>query len=101
MIWSGTADGEVIVLGGEDHKTGQVVETVDGLSYIGPIKKRQFVATGFAGNGMTFGTVAAIMARDYIAGRNNGWEETFAPDRVALAAVVCRVPASGLRRGME
>ena len=47
MIWSDTAepfhylqvnrttDGVAIVWGGEDHKTGQVVETVDGLPYIG------------------------------------------------------------------
>jgi glycine/D-amino acid oxidase-like deaminating enzyme/nitrite reductase/ring-hydroxylating ferredoxin subunit len=129
MIWSDTAepfhylrvdqtdDGDVIVLGGEDHKTGQVeetgdcfarleetlsslvpearishrwsgqvVESVDGLPYIGPDKEDQFVATGFAGNGMTFGVVAAIMARDHITGQHNGWEETFSPSRVEIAA---------------
>lgn len=134
MIWSDTAepfhylrvdrteDGNVIVLGGEDHKTGQmedtgdcfsrleevlsrlvpearvshrwsgqVVETVDGLPYIGPDKEGQFVATGFAGNGMTFGVAAAIMARDHITGQHNGWEETFAPSRVKIAATTAYI----------
>jgi Rieske Fe-S protein len=129
MIWSDTADpfnylrvdrteeGDVIILGGEDHKTGQlvetadcferleqrlakiapdavishrwsgqVVETVDGLPYIGENADGQFIATGFSGNGMTFGVVAAMMARDYLTGRKNGWEETFNPSRVELAA---------------
>ena len=39
--------------------SGQVVETNDGLPLIGETAKRQFAATGFAGNGMTFGTLAA------------------------------------------
>jgi len=33
--------------------TGQVVETPDGLPYIGETAEHQFTATGFAGNGMT------------------------------------------------
>ena len=37
-----------------DHRwSGQVVETPDGLPYIGEIADGQFVATGFGGNGMT------------------------------------------------
>ena len=42
--------------------SGQVIETNDGLPYIGTIAERQFVATGFSGNGMTFGTLAGMMA---------------------------------------
>ena len=53
-----------------DHRwSGQVIETIDGLPFIGETAERQFVATGFAGNGMTFGTLAAIMARDRVLGR--------------------------------
>jgi glycine/D-amino acid oxidase-like deaminating enzyme/nitrite reductase/ring-hydroxylating ferredoxin subunit len=57
--------------------TGQVIETNDGLPYIGEIAERQFVATGFSGNGMTFGTVSAMMARDAATGRKNPWQDLF------------------------
>jgi Rieske Fe-S protein len=61
-----------------DHKwTGQVIETNDGLPYIGETGEKQFVATGFAGNGMTFGTLGAMMATDRILGRKNPWQELF------------------------
>jgi Rieske Fe-S protein len=65
--------------------SGQVVETSDGLPIIGEVGEKQFVATGFAGNGMTFGTLAAMMASDAIAGRSNPWSALFAPERAALA----------------
>ncbi|HZZ28547.1 MAG TPA: FAD-dependent oxidoreductase [Pirellulales bacterium] len=61
--------------------SGQVIETNDGLPYIGETEKRQFVATGFAGNGMTFGTLAARMARDAALGKENPWKQLFAVDR--------------------
>ncbi|OAM89649.1 hypothetical protein AW736_12180 [Termitidicoccus mucosus] len=57
--------------------SGQVVETIDGLPYIGPVDKEQFVATGFGGNGMTFGTLAATMALDAAQGRENRWSKLF------------------------
>ena len=57
--------------------SGQVIETVDGLPYIGESAPRQFVATGFGGNGMTFGTLAALMATDAIVGRQNPWSGLF------------------------
>ena len=38
------------------HWSGQVIETNDGLPYIGETSAHQFAATGFAGNGTTFGT---------------------------------------------
>jgi glycine/D-amino acid oxidase-like deaminating enzyme/nitrite reductase/ring-hydroxylating ferredoxin subunit len=61
--------------------SGQVVETNDGLPYIGETAERQFVATGFGGNGMTFGTIAALMARDAILGKDNPWKKLFSVDR--------------------
>jgi Rieske Fe-S protein len=64
-----------------DRWSGQVIEAHDGLPYIGETAEHQFVATGFAGNGMTFGTLAAMMARDAVAGRKNPWSELFRPDR--------------------
>ncbi len=68
-----------------DHEwSGQVVETNDGLPFIGETAPRQFVATGFSGNGMTFGTLAAMMANDAMQGRSNPWRELFDVHRKKL-----------------
>jgi glycine/D-amino acid oxidase-like deaminating enzyme/nitrite reductase/ring-hydroxylating ferredoxin subunit len=64
--------------------SGQVVETNDGLPYIGQTAEDQFVATGYSGNGMTFGTVAALMAHDWVLGRSNPWSDLFSVDRKKL-----------------
>lgn len=53
--------------------SGQVIETADGLPYIGEMAERQFAATGFSGNGMTFGTRGGMMACDWVLGRRNPW----------------------------
>jgi glycine/D-amino acid oxidase-like deaminating enzyme/nitrite reductase/ring-hydroxylating ferredoxin subunit len=106
---------DVVIFGGEDHKTGQasdtnacyqrleekltsmlpditlthrwsgqVIETPDGLPYIGKMADHQYAATGFSGNGMTFGTLAALMISDAIAGRHNPWADLFDPGRAAI-----------------
>jgi glycine/D-amino acid oxidase-like deaminating enzyme/nitrite reductase/ring-hydroxylating ferredoxin subunit len=103
---------DLVIFGGEDHKTGQavdtnscfdrlertllsmldgakvthrwsgqVIETPDGLPYIGETGVHQFAGTGFSGNGMTFGTLTGMMAADRIAGRANPWTELFDPGR--------------------
>jgi glycine/D-amino acid oxidase-like deaminating enzyme/nitrite reductase/ring-hydroxylating ferredoxin subunit len=108
-------DHDLVIFGGEDHKTGQqadtagcydrlesrleqivpgvavthrwsgqVIETPDGLPYIGATANRQYAATGFAGNGMTFGTLGGMMIADAILGRANPWPDLFAPGRKAL-----------------
>lgn len=59
------------------HWSGQVIETNDGLPFIGETSPNQFVATGFSGNGMTFGTLGAMMAVDKVQGKKNPWEELF------------------------
>jgi len=65
-----------------DHRwSGQVVETNDMLPFIGQLDARQFLATGFAGNGLTFGTLSALMATDAALGRENPWQDIFALDR--------------------
>jgi glycine/D-amino acid oxidase-like deaminating enzyme/nitrite reductase/ring-hydroxylating ferredoxin subunit len=65
-----------------DHRwSGQIISTPDGLPYIGENAERQFIATGYCGNGITFGTVAAVMARDWTAGQKNPWTELFAVNR--------------------
>lgn len=68
-----------------DHRwSGQVIETTDGLPYIGETAKGQFAATGFSGNGMTFGTLGAMMAMDKFLGRTNPWADLFDISRKKL-----------------
>jgi glycine/D-amino acid oxidase-like deaminating enzyme/nitrite reductase/ring-hydroxylating ferredoxin subunit len=64
--------------------SGQVIETPDGLPLIGEVAKGQWVATGFAGNGMTFGTLAAMIVSDGILGRRNPWRELFDVNRTRV-----------------
>jgi glycine/D-amino acid oxidase-like deaminating enzyme/nitrite reductase/ring-hydroxylating ferredoxin subunit len=64
--------------------SGQVIETNDGLPLIGETAERQFVATGFAGNGMTLGTLAGMMARDAVMKYENPWQKLFAVNRKKL-----------------
>jgi len=60
---------------------GQVVETDDGLPFIGENAHREFIATGFCGNGFTLGTLSAMMARDRYFDRKNPWLDLFYVDR--------------------
>lgn len=64
--------------------SGQVIETHDGLPYIGMNADHQFAATGFSGNGMTFGTLSAMMAGDAILGRPNPWAALFDTGRTKV-----------------
>jgi glycine/D-amino acid oxidase-like deaminating enzyme/nitrite reductase/ring-hydroxylating ferredoxin subunit len=64
--------------------SGQVIETNDGLPFIGETSKHQFAATGYAGNGMTFGTLAGMMAHDWGTGRKNPWQDLFDPSRTKV-----------------
>jgi Rieske Fe-S protein len=109
---------DVLIVGGEDHKTGQeddgadrfsrleawarqrfpmgtvefrwsgqVIEPVDGLGYIGRNpgdKGHVFVATGDPGHGMTHGTIAGMLISDMILGRPNDWERLYDPSRKSL-----------------
>ena len=69
-----------------DRWSGQLIETHDGLPYIGEHAERQFAATGYCGNGMTLATVAALMCRDWMGGYDNPWQELFSPRRKNLKA---------------
>src|SRR5690606_17728864 len=44
--------------------SGQVIATNDGLPLIGEIADHQYAATGFNGNGITFGTIGALIICD-------------------------------------
>lgn len=113
---------DLLVVGGEDHKTGQkddakqrfsrlerwtrkrfpmaenieyywsgeVMEPMDGLAFIGrnPLDKSNvYVATGDSGNGMTHGTIAGMLLTDLILGRANRWEKLYDPARITLLAL--------------
>lgn len=68
-----------------DHRwSGQVIETLDGLPYIGPVNEQQFIATGYSGNGMTFGTLAGVMACDWVLGKQNPWQNLFSIERKSI-----------------
>ena len=66
------------------HWSGQVIETNDGLPFIGETAPHQFASTGYGGNGMTFGTLSGMMARDYVLGRGNPWQSLFDVGRTKL-----------------
>ncbi len=69
------------------HWSGQVIQTPDGLPYIGRTAEHQFAATGFSGNGLTFGTLGGMMAADRVCGRKNPWAELFDPARTVVHGV--------------
>src|ERR1051325_5239044 len=113
---------DLLIVGGEDHKTGQaddankrfawlerwtrtrfpmieeiefkwsgqVMEPIDGLAFIGrnPMDEDNvFIATGDSGNGMTHGTIAGMLLTDLIMGRANDWEKLYDPTRKTLKAL--------------
>ncbi len=53
--------------------SGQIGNSAGGLAFIGREKENFYVATGFSGNGMTYGTIAGILVRDLILGKENAW----------------------------
>lgn len=63
--------------------SAQVVESVDGLPYIGQPSPREriYVATGYGGNGTTFGTLAAMILSDAVLGRENRYAELYRATR--------------------
>ena len=112
---------DLLIVGGEDHKTGQandgddrfvalatwtrvrfpaagpvryawsgqVIEPVDGLAFIGRNPgdaDNVYIVTGDSGNGMTHGTIAGMVLTDLISGRENPWAALYDPARVTLRA---------------
>lgn len=112
---------DMLLIGGEDHKTGQaddsvdrharlarwaathfaglgeiefewsgqILESMDGLAFIGlnPMDDPNvYIATGDSGMGMTHGTIAGIILTDLIRGRTNPWAELYDPSRVRVRA---------------
>jgi len=62
---------------------------VDGLPYIGPLATtgdNTYIATGFNGNGMMFGTLSGKMISDQILGIENRYAGLFSPSRLKPVA---------------
>ncbi|MFL6541128.1 MAG: FAD-dependent oxidoreductase [Chthoniobacterales bacterium] len=73
-----------------DRWSGQVMEPVDAMAYIGrnPNDENVYIATGDSGNGITHGTIAGMLISDLILGGENRWEKLYDPSRKTLAPVV-------------
>jgi Rieske Fe-S protein len=69
----------------ERRWSGQVIQTVDGLPYIGAVADHQYIATGYNGNGLTFSTLAGMMLCDAISGVDNPWRHLYDPHRKATS----------------
>ena len=68
--------------------SGQVIEPVDGLAYIGadPDSENVWLITGDSGNGLTHGTLGALLVTDLVQGRDNPWRGLYDPARKPVRA---------------
>ncbi|MBE7171791.1 MAG: FAD-dependent oxidoreductase [Williamsia sp.] len=69
--------------------SSQYFEPADGLAYIGTMPtgdNKIFVATGFSGNGMTYGTLSAIVISSLITEEKSPYEKLFNPGRIKPVA---------------
>jgi glycine/D-amino acid oxidase-like deaminating enzyme/nitrite reductase/ring-hydroxylating ferredoxin subunit len=66
--------------------SGEVLEPLDGLAYLGrnPGNQNVYVITGDSGNGMTHTTIGAMIVRDLILGKPNPWAALYDPSRRPL-----------------
>ena len=65
--------------------SAQYFEPSDGLPYIGKLpgfSEGVFVATGFSGNGITYGSIAGKILTDLIVNGSSKYEEIFDPGRI-------------------
>ena len=73
---------------------GPILEQTDGLAMIGREGEKhpnRYYATGFSGNGMTYGTISGMLISDLILGKNNPWEKIYDPSRrIRLRAVILK-----------
>ena len=61
------------------------MEPKDGLAFIGASslqEKNIYIATGYSGNGITYGTISGMLISDLILGKRNDWTELYDPGRV-------------------
>jgi glycine/D-amino acid oxidase-like deaminating enzyme/nitrite reductase/ring-hydroxylating ferredoxin subunit len=82
----------------EHHWSGQYYNPADGLPHVGrvPGMKDVFVATGFAGTGLTWGTVAGTLIARMIQGQRHPLESILSPGRLTVLASARDVIAENL-----
>ena len=66
--------------------SGQVMEPIDSMAYIGknPGDENIYIITGDSGNGMTHGTLGGIIITDIITGKENPWIAIYSPSRITI-----------------
>jgi glycine/D-amino acid oxidase-like deaminating enzyme/nitrite reductase/ring-hydroxylating ferredoxin subunit len=66
--------------------SGQILEPVDSLAYIGrnPGEDNIYIITGDSGNGMTHGTLGGLIISDIVMGKENPWTKIYCPSRITL-----------------
>jgi glycine/D-amino acid oxidase-like deaminating enzyme/nitrite reductase/ring-hydroxylating ferredoxin subunit len=70
--------------------SGEIMEPVDGLAFIGPNpgdEPNVYLATGDSGNGMTHGTIAGMLLADLIQQHDNEWAQLYDPARLTPRAL--------------
>ncbi len=109
--WQETGAGTFLIVGGEAHRvgdredsegcfarllayarehfrvrlpshqwSGQIIEPHGGLPLIGG-SGNIYISTGYSGQGMTFGTLGAMMVADFITGVDNPYKDVFSDTR--------------------
>ncbi len=68
--------------------SGQIVNPGDEIGFIGRDKDSLFLATGYSGNGTTYGTLAGMVLSDLIFGKENDWAEMYDPERKTLGSAI-------------
>jgi glycine/D-amino acid oxidase-like deaminating enzyme/nitrite reductase/ring-hydroxylating ferredoxin subunit len=68
--------------------SGQIIEPIDSLAFIGknPHEQHVYIVTGDSGNGLTHGTIAGILLTDLIMQRENVWTNLYDPARKTSSA---------------
>jgi glycine/D-amino acid oxidase-like deaminating enzyme/nitrite reductase/ring-hydroxylating ferredoxin subunit len=71
----------------EFNWSGQVMEPLDSLAYIGknPGDDTIYIITGDSGNGITHGTLGGMIVSDLITGVENPYAEIYDPSRITLS----------------
>lgn len=74
--------------GYEYEWSGQVLEPVDSLAFLGknPGDENVYIITGDSGHGMTHTTIGAMIITDLICQRANPWASLYDPSRITLRA---------------
>lgn len=68
--------------------SAQQFKAADGIPYIGLStgNSKTYIATGFSADGLTYGTLAAMIIADEISGKENKWSKTYDASRITPLA---------------